>query len=94
MHQRVKEYALSKTAEAERGLKEQRNKVHCFSDIYLWALWRYIQRLHKENDEDAYSASFDEQFQKTYENAIIMNPAVKEYFKEEPLKKLVNQKNQ
>lgn len=90
LQQRVKAYADSKTAEAAQELEEQRKRVLYFTDIYLWALWNYMQRLRTKKKEDDYHDFYEEQFQRVFNRSKELNASETSFFKDYKIDMLVD----
>ena len=73
LRKEVHNYVESPTEETKKALNDQRDRIKYFTDIYLWTLWNYIQRLHKKNNEDKYHKLFDKQFEKIFKESQKLN---------------------
>lgn len=85
-----KEYATSKTAEVELRLEEQRKRIKYFTDIYLWALWDYVQRLHIKNSEDEYHDFYEQQFKQIFERSKDLNASESTFFRDYRIDMLID----
>lgn len=91
LRKEVYSYIDSPTPDNERQLNDQRDCIKYFTDIYLWALWNYIQRLHKMKDENQYHNFYDEQFEKIFERSREQNASDTVLFKKYKVDMLVDQ---
>lgn len=89
----IKEYINDKSEDSVKALNEQRTLVKCFSDIYLWALWRYYQRLHSKKNDKFYHGFYEEQFVKVYNRSKALNEQKTTFFKKYAIEDLIDAKN-
>ena len=72
-------YIAAKSEKTLQALNEQRETVRYFTDVYLWALWRYYQRMHRKSSKQ-YHEFYDEQFEKVFERSKGLNESKTVFF--------------
>ncbi len=90
LHDAVKEYVASKSAAAAQALNQQREHVKYFTDVFLWALWRYYQHLHEKKKNTNLHNDYDQQFEKVYQRSMGLNKEKTTFFKDYPIDLLVD----
>ena len=90
LRKEVHNYIESPTTETKKALNDQRDRIKYFTDIYLWTLWNYIQRLHKRKSEDEYHDFYDEQFEKIFARSRDLNASETTLFKDYKIDMLID----
>lgn len=90
LRKEVHNYIESPSTETKKALNDQRDRIKYFTDIYLWTLWNYIQRLHKKKSEDEYHDFYDEQFEKIFARSRDLNASETTLFKDYKIDMLID----